>query len=127
ALMQFVGDVTDDQPGSLCPTAGIDRREPDQPLGQPVAEGVEHPVELLLNGVFARTYCEQLFPQLVDGLSGQLTDEPLTAAEMVQDQRMRNSRGSGDVLQPKPLGSGARDQRLRCVQDQSPRFFRGAA
>ena len=128
ALMQLVGDVTDDLPGSLCPTAGIDRGEPDQPLGQPVAEGVEHPVELLLNGIFARTHCgEQLFPQLVNGLSGQRADEPLATAEMVQDQRMRNTRRGGDVLQPEPLGSGARDQRLRSFQDQPASLFSRAA
>jgi hypothetical protein len=42
---------------------------------------------------------------------------------MVQDQRMRNTRGGSDVLQPKALGSGARDQSLRGFQDQPTRFF----
>jgi hypothetical protein len=45
ALMQLIGDVEHDQPGSLRSTAGIDRGEPNQPLGQPVTKGVEYSVE----------------------------------------------------------------------------------
>ena len=52
---------------------------------------------------------------------------PLTTAEMVQDQRMRYSCGSRDILQPEPLGSGGRNQLLRRSQDQLSGFFRCAA
>ena len=58
--MQPVGDVAHDHLGSFRIATGINRGEPSQALGQPVAEGVEHPVELLLDGVFARRQCGEL-------------------------------------------------------------------
>jgi hypothetical protein len=46
---------------------------------------------------------------------------------MVQDQRMRNTRRSSDILQPETLGPGSGDQRLRRLQDQPARLFGRAA
>ena len=87
-----------------------------------------NPFELLVDRGFAGgDRSNKLVSQLDRGLPGQRADEPLAAAEMVQDQRMRDTRGGGDVLQPEPLGSGAGDQGLSRFQDQSARLFRRAA
>src|SRR3984893_6598498 len=123
-----VGDVAQDHLGPLGTTAGINSGEPSQPLREPVTEGIKDPVELVLERGFARRHRpDELRAELADGLSGQRSDEALAAAEMVKDQRMRYSGTGGDVLQPQPLGSGARYQALRRLQDQSARLLRRAA
>src|SRR5262249_40495270 len=127
----FGGGVRVRALGSLGPVravARVDRGEPSQPLGQSLAKGIEYPVKLRLDGILAcRHRCDELVSQFGDGLLGQRTDEPLTAAEMVQNQWMRNSRGSRDILQPESLGSGGRNQLLRRPQDQLSGLFRCAA
>ena len=128
AIMQSVGYIAHDHLGPFRAVARVDRGEPSQPLGQSFAKGIEYPVKLRLDGILAcRHRCDELVSQFGDGLLGQRTDEPLTAAEMVQDQRMRNSRGSRDILQPESLGSGGRNQLLRRPQDQLSGLFRCAA
>ena len=45
---------------------------------------------------------------------------------MMQDQRVRNARGGGNILQPQAFGAALRDQLLRRVKDQLTRFIRRA-
>ena len=87
--MQPVGDIADDQLGSFRTATRIDRSEPSQPLRQPITEGVEHAIELLLDRIFGRFHRgDQLVPQFGGGLTGQRADKSLAAAKMVQDQRV---------------------------------------
>src|SRR6266851_9528978 len=126
--MQPIGNVADDHLVPLSAAGRIDRGEPNQPLRQPVTEGIEYSVELLFERIFGSFHRrDELVPQLGNGLAGQRADEALAAAEMVEDQRMRYPRDSGDVLQSEPLRSGAGDQGLRRLQDQPARLLRRSA
>ena len=126
--MKAVGDVAHDRRGACLLPVSIDRGKPGQALRQPVAKRIEHLVELLFERIFRRAHRrDQLVAQLGDGLLGQGTHQPFAAAEMVQDQRVRDAGRGGDLLQPQSLRSGAGDQLLRGFQDQLPRLLRGAA
>ena len=128
AGVQAVGDLAHDCRGARLLPARIDRGKPGQALRQPVAKRVEHLVELLFERIFRRAHRrDQLVAQLGDGLLGQGTHQPFAAAEMVQDQRVRDAGRGGDLLQPQSLRSGAGDQLLRGFQDQPPRFLGCAA
>ena len=128
AGMQTLGKLALYHRGAALVAIGVDGREPCQALPQPVAERFEYPVELLLNRWVAFAHRgDLLVPELDDGLAGQCAHKARPAAEMVQDQRMRDAGGGGDVVQPQPFGPGARDRRLRRLEDEPARLVRRAA
>jgi hypothetical protein len=111
----------------LWPPSGSTAANPRQALPEPSAKRVRHPGELLLDrGVVFGHRGDELVAQFGDRFAGQCPHQAGPAAEMVQNQRMRDP-GGGDVVQPQPFGRGAGDRPLRRVEDQPPGLIRRAA
>jgi|HubBroStandDraft_1064217.scaffolds.fasta_scaffold00015_80 ubiquinone biosynthesis protein COQ4 len=102
----------------LVKSVGAGDSEPSQALRQTAAESIEHFAEDALGmyvGRMQRQY--QLVLEFDHGAIRQRPNQPFPAAEMMEDDRMRDSEIGRHILQPDPRGPSLGESRLGGVQN----------